>query len=71
MQIDPLSPTPQYLWLSISLVDIEVRFKAQEKRLGMWEYGYIESDDEDPARPVRKSWWCEAVNAKKNCSLCF
>lgn len=29
--------------------------EAREKRLGMWEYGDIQSDDEDTAPPVRKA----------------
>lgn len=29
--------------------------EAREKRLGMWEYGDIASDDEDMAPPARKA----------------
>lgn len=29
--------------------------RARTKRLGMWEYGDIQSDDEDMGPPVRKA----------------
>lgn len=29
--------------------------EARDKRLGMWEYGDIQSDDEDSGPPVRKA----------------
>lgn len=29
--------------------------EAREKRRGMWEYGDIESDDEESAPPMRKA----------------
>lgn len=29
--------------------------EARDKRLGMWEYGDIESDDEESGPPVRKA----------------